>query len=89
MSSAATHESSIMERLVWSPDKAEAILSIAFSPEDIERMRHLMDRNNEGTLSQEERAEMDDFRRVGTFLAILQARARLFLESGNAPTCSG
>jgi hypothetical protein len=47
-------------------------------------MRYRMDRNKKGTLSPEERAEMESFRRIGTFLGILRLRARLFLESSGA-----
>lgn len=79
MTATAVHESAIMERLVLSPEKAEAIVSLAFSPEDQERMRELMERNNQGTLTDSERAEMEGFRRVGTLLGILQSRARLAL----------
>ena len=68
-----------MERLILSPEKAEAIVSLAVSPEDQERMRELMERNNQGTLTDSERAEMEGFRRVGTLLGILQSRARLAL----------
>jgi hypothetical protein len=88
MTPTAVHESSIIERLIFTRDKAEAILSLAFSPEDRERMRDLMDRNNKGALSGEEQSEMESFRRIGTFLGILQARARVFLETkgaGNGP----
>jgi hypothetical protein len=42
-------------------------------------MRELMDRNNQGLLTDSERDEMEGFRRVGTLLGILQARARLAL----------
>lgn len=79
MSATAAHESAIMERLVLSPEKAEAIVSLAFSPEDEQRMRELMERNNQGSLTESERAEMEGFRRVGTLLGILQSRARLAL----------
>ena len=68
-----------MERLILSPEKAEAIVSLAFSPEDQERMCELMERNNQGTLTDAERDEMEGFRRVGTLLGILQSRARLAL----------
>lgn len=81
----AVHESAIMERLILSPEKAEAIVSLAFAREDQERMRELMERNNEGLLTDSERAEMEGFRRVGTLLGILQARARLALGNTNAP----
>jgi len=74
-----------MERLIFSPEKAEAIVSLAFPREDQERMLELMDRNNEGLLTDSERAEMEGFRRVGTLLGILQARARLTLDKSHAP----
>lgn len=79
MPATAVHESAIIERLVLSPEKAEAIVSLAFSPEDERRMRELMEKNNQGVLSDLECAEMEGFRRVGALLGILQARARLAL----------
>lgn len=79
MVTSAVHESAIMERLVLSPEKAEAIVSLDFSPNDQARMCELMERNNQGTLTDSERAEMEGFRRVGTLLGILQSRARLAL----------
>jgi hypothetical protein len=84
MSTAAIHESAIMERLVLPPEKAEAIISLAFSPQDQERMRELMERNNQGPLTEAERDEMEGFRRVGTLLGILQSRARLALAKRQA-----
>ena len=84
MSPSAVHESAIMERLVLSPEKAEAIMSLAFAREDQERMRELMDRNNQGLLTDSERDEMEGFRRVGTLLGILQARARLALDKSHS-----
>jgi hypothetical protein len=47
-------------------------------------MRELMDRNNQGLLTDAERVKMESFRRVGTLLGILQARALLAL--GNSHT---
>lgn len=84
MSTNAVHESAIMERLVLSPEKAAAIASLAFAREDQERMRELMERNNEGLLTDSERAEMEGFRRVGTLLGILQARAALALGNSHS-----
>jgi hypothetical protein len=83
MSATAVHESAIMERLTFSREKAEAIISLAFSPEDQQRMSELMDRNNRGSITDFERAEMEGFRRVGTLLGILQSRARLALAKGH------
>jgi hypothetical protein len=84
MSATAVHESAIMERLILSPEKADAIVSLAFSPEDQQRMYELMERNNQGTITDSERAEMEGFRRVGTLLGILQSRARLALSKRQA-----
>ncbi len=84
MSVCAVPESAIIERLVLSPEKAEAIMSLDFAPEDRERMQLLMERNNQGTLTDAERAEMEGFRRVGTLLGILQARAQLALSKPQA-----
>lgn len=85
MSQTLLHESAIMERLVLSPEKAEAIASLSFAREDQERMRALMARNNQGLLTEPERVEMESFRRVGTLLGILQARARLALDKPRSP----
>lgn len=79
-------DSSILERLVVSPDSAEAVLSMKFSPEDEEHMRELLDRNNKGTITEEERQQMESYRRIGTFLGILQARARLYLNNATDDT---
>jgi hypothetical protein len=41
------------------------------------RIQELADKCTEGTLSEEERQELDAMMRVGNFVAILQAKARL------------
>jgi hypothetical protein len=81
---ATSLESSILERLVVPPESAKAVLSIKFPPEDEERMRELMERNNRGTITEREEAEMEGYRRVGTFLGIMQAKARLHLKQSGA-----
>ncbi len=73
-------ESSILDRLVLPPESARAVLSIKFTAEDEERMRELMDRNNQGTITARELAEVEGYRRVGTFLGVMQAKARLQLK---------
>ncbi len=75
-----TLESSIIERLLESPEKADAVLSLRFPPEDEQRMRDLMEKNNQGRITEDERELMETYRRVGNFLGILQARARLCLK---------
>jgi hypothetical protein len=81
---AAYLESSILERLVVSPESAKAVLSIKFTPDDEKRMRELMERNNRGTITEREQAEMESYRRVGAFLGIMQAKARLHLKKSGA-----
>jgi hypothetical protein len=83
------HEASIFERLLLGEDSAQALLSVRFSAEDEDRMRALMEKNNQGAISPEELAEMEAFRQVGAFLAIAQAKARLRLKPVNGnPTDS-
>ena len=77
------HESSILERIMIDPDSARAVLSMRFSPADEQRMQELMEKNNREILGPDERAEMEAFRRIGSFLAIAQAKARVQLKPGN------
>jgi hypothetical protein len=67
-----------------SRDVAEYLLSIDFETGDIDRMNVLSERAREGTLTGEETAELDSYLHVGSLLAILQSRARRFLNSEGA-----
>lgn len=68
----------------FDPDAARAILQLRFSDRQNDRMRELADRHNRGELTGDEREVMESFRRVGNFLALLQAKARQSLKrSGN------
>jgi hypothetical protein len=62
------------------PAFARRVLTYGFSPADQERIADLMERNQAGVLPPAEKAELDEFARVGTFLSILQAQARLALK---------
>ncbi len=44
-------------------------------------MRELMENNNLGTITPDEQAEMEAFRRIRSSLAIVQAKGRLHLKS--------
>jgi len=61
-------------------DVARSFLKLGFSEAQKERMREFADKNNRGTLTEGERAVMESYRRVGNFLAIIQAKARLSLK---------
>jgi hypothetical protein len=63
-------------------DAARAVLRLGFSDEQKQRMLSLADKGNRGTLSQAEQLELDRFRRVGNFLALMHSKARLSLKHG-------
>ena len=62
-----------------SAELARHILSLDFPAADQARYAELAARAQAGTLSAEERAELDDFLNVGDFLTILQSKARASL----------
>jgi hypothetical protein len=68
-----------------SPEFAGAILNLHFTEKANKQIRKLLDKNNKGTISETERAVLDKYLRVGQFLDLMQAKARLSLEqSGTA-----
>ena len=78
-------EAQILERVVMpdepnlSPEAARAILGLGFDQPAVKRMNELADKNGIGTLTHAERHEMETYLRVGNFLNLLQAKARLSL----------
>jgi hypothetical protein len=65
-----------------SPESARAILALRFDPPAVSRMNELAEKNRLGTLTEAERQEMENYLRVGNFLNLMQAKARLSLGSG-------
>ena len=63
-----------------SPEAAEYLLSLAFEEGDRERMEHLAERSESGTLTNDESAEFDSYLRIGNMLAVMQSKARLALQ---------
>jgi len=55
---------------------ARCILTLGFDEDDQARMRELADRNQEGALTAEERAELQNFVKAGHLLALLHSKAR-------------
>ena len=55
---------------------AENVLDWSFGPSDLARMSELARRNSEGELSDAERAELEEYTRVGHFVALIQSNAR-------------
>lgn len=85
MSTESTSETAIFERLVLpsepglSQEAARSLLSVGFSSEDTKRMHVLSERARQGTLTPDEQQEIDNYERVGHYLAILQSKARTAL----------
>lgn len=65
------------------PEAARAILKLDFDPEDHRRVDELSAKARKGTLTPQERAELEEYIRVGYELAVLQSRARLSLKRAN------
>ena len=63
------------------PDAARAWLRLAFPEEDHKRVDELNKKAQQGTLTQDEGEELDDYIRVSDELAIIKAKARLSLKS--------
>jgi hypothetical protein len=59
---------------------AAALLKLRFRETDIDRMNELAAKARAGTLSPDERVEIESYSRVGNLVAIIQARARQVLE---------
>lgn len=87
MSSAAVlDEFEILSRVInegtpdFDVDAARAVLRLGFSESQKSKMIELADKNNSGQLSVSEQRQMESYRRVGNFLALLHSRARLSLQ---------
>ncbi len=63
-------------------DRARWLLDLDFPEADYDRIQFLNEKANEGTLSDEERAELDAYVNVGDLLACWQSQAREFLALG-------
>ena len=57
-----------------------AILELQFDKDATKHIRQLLQKNNRGTISAEERITLEKFLRVGKFIDLLQANARLSLK---------
>jgi hypothetical protein len=64
-------------------DLARMLLEMRFSDDAQARIRDLLDRNNRGVLTEAERDLLDKYLRVGQFLDLLQAKARLTLQKAD------
>jgi hypothetical protein len=68
----------------FSAEHARYILSLTFSSKQLARYETLAEKANEGTLSEEESGEIDEFISANALLMILQSKARLSLKQHNS-----
>ncbi|MGH7200240.1 MAG: hypothetical protein ACREJB_06520 [Planctomycetaceae bacterium] len=84
-SSSTITEADILDQIIApdqpgpSPEFARAILELRFSDAATRKIRELLDRNHQGAITETERAELERYLRVGQFLDLMQAKARLTL----------
>ena len=84
-----TSESTILARVI-APDKptlppavASELLKWGFSVGDQERMAILAAKARDGSLSDDERAETEEYERVSSFLGLVKSKARRSLQVGS------
>jgi hypothetical protein len=83
----ATIETSYFDRLLapvaecFTTEVAERLLALSVDPSIQARISELADKANEGQLSEEERAEYEDFVDAVDMIGVLQAQARKALKS--------
>ena len=63
------------------PDAARALLGIKLSAQDVDRINELSLKARDGTLTEIEGRELDDYLNVGRTLGLLKAKARISLRS--------
>jgi hypothetical protein len=84
----------ILERLIMpeepslSAEAARAILKVTFRPEDRQHVLDLLEKNQEGKLTPNEREELEEYVRVDDLLSLLQSKARLSLRQAGLGTDS-
>ena len=65
-------------------DAARSILKMRFGKKATKQIRQLLQKNNRGKISPAERVTLDKYMRVGQFLDLLQAKAKLSLQKPDA-----
>jgi hypothetical protein len=64
-----------------SPEVAKSVLDWRFTDLAVARMSDLAERNSTGSITPAEHEELDKYVRVGSFINLLQAKARLSLRA--------
>ena len=82
VSTARNNGAAILGRVInpddpsWSPEAARSILKLTFPEEDKQRVAALLAKNQEGRLTPDERADLDEYLRADSFLSVLKSKAR-------------
>ena len=83
-------ETTYLDRLLlpvtecFSREVAERLVSLRSDPEVEARIGELAEKANEGTLSEEERAEYEEYVEAVDLIGVLQSRARIVLAKRTA-----
>jgi hypothetical protein len=83
-------EAAILDRVVslagdLTPEAARGLLTLRFDAQTTRLIRRLLQQNNRGTISAEDRLALEKYLRIGQFLDLLQAKARQSLIDQGAP----
>lgn len=63
-----------------SPELARELLKFRFKDQAKDHIRELLQKNNAGAINADEKETLDRYLRVGEFLDLMQAKARLTLQ---------
>jgi hypothetical protein len=91
IASNSAFEAQVLNRVVapekgsWPQEAAQAVLTLALSGEDRQRMNELAEKASAGTLSSDEELQIEGYMHVCRLIDLLKARARTSL-SQSAPT---
>ncbi|HEY1375294.1 MAG TPA: hypothetical protein VGF55_00785 [Gemmataceae bacterium] len=84
-------EADILEQVIapraadLSPEAARSLLALSFDRPTTSYIRQLLQRNNRGTITTDERIALERYLRVGQLLDLLHAKARLSLKESAPP----
>jgi hypothetical protein len=71
------------------PELAGYVLRLGFGDADRARMGELSDKSQSGSLTADERAELEAYCHAAAFLSVLQSKARVALRTAHPVTTNG
>ena len=72
------------DRPTFSPQLVQELLSLKFNDQATNGIRDLLQKNNSGTIPPAEKSTLDNYLRVGEFLDLMQAKARVTLHENGS-----